>query len=76
VQGCRSCLGRFADEINAIACDDMDGAEAPALFSGSDETVWAALPSRPAALWRNPAPLRSFGRVFHFVAALQVRLTA
>ncbi len=47
----------------------MDGAVAPALFSGSRETVWAALPARPAALRRNPA-----SRVFHFVAALQVRL--
>jgi len=50
---------------------DMDGADAPALFSGSRETGWAALPARPAALRRNPA-----SRVFHFVTALQVRLTA
>tara|TARA_R110000824_G_scaffold69640_2_gene179201 strand:- start:403 stop:564 length:162 start_codon:yes stop_codon:yes gene_type:complete len=33
----------------------MDGADAPALFSGSRETVWAVLPARPAALRRNPA---------------------
>jgi len=32
-----------------------DGADAPALFSGTRETVWAALPTRPAALRRNPA---------------------
>ncbi|HEY9092236.1 hypothetical protein [Parasphingorhabdus sp.] len=47
----------------------MDGADAPALFSVTRETVWAALPARPTALRRNPA-----SRVFHVVAALQVRL--
>jgi len=49
----------------------MDGADAPALFSGTRETVWAALPARPAALRRNPA-----SRVFLFVSSLRVRLTA
>lgn len=42
----------MGSRCNAI---DMDGANAPALFSGSRETVWAALPSRPAAFRRNPA---------------------
>jgi len=51
----------------------MDGADAPALFSGSRESGWAALPARPSALRRNPA---FQDRVFHFVTALQVRLTA
>jgi len=51
----------------------MDGADAPALFSGSRESGWAALPARPAALRRNPV---FQDRVFHFVTALQVRLTA
>jgi len=51
----------------------MDGADAPALFSGTRKSVWAALPARPAALRRNPA---FQDRVFHFVTALQVRLTA
>jgi len=49
---------------------DMDGADAPALFSGSEESGWAALPARPAALRRNPA-----SRVFLFVSSLRVRLT-
>jgi len=44
----------------------MDGADAPALFSVTRETGWAALPARPAALRRNPA---FQGRVFHFVSA-------
>src|SRR5690606_28550854 len=47
----------------------MDGADAPALFSVTRETVRAALPPRPAALRRNPA-----SRIFHVVTALQVRL--
>jgi hypothetical protein len=51
----------------------MDGADAPALFSGSDESGWAALPARPAALRRNPA---FQDRVFLFVSSLRVRLTA
>jgi len=50
-----SLLGRFADDGIAMRAMDMDGADAPALFSGSRETVWAALPARPAALRRNPA---------------------
>ncbi|PHR20309.1 MAG: hypothetical protein COA41_06195 [Sphingopyxis sp.] len=52
---------------------DMDGADAPALFSGSEESGWAALPARPAALRRNPA---FQDRVFLFVPSLRVRLTA
>jgi len=51
----------------------MDGADAPASFSRSRESGWAALPARPAALRRNPA---FQDRVFHFVTALQVRLSA
>jgi len=52
---------------------DMDGADAPALFSGSRESGWAALPARPAALRRNPA---FQDRVFLVVPSLRVRLTA
>jgi len=73
VQGCRLYQAASRMRESRFIAMDMDGADAPALFSGTRETVWAALPARPAALRRNPA---FQDRVFLVVPSLRVRLTA